>query len=471
MSLISFSGLASGIDSRALIDAILGQERETRISPLQQQISTLGETSSALSELKELLSNLQSASSSMRPLNGGAIAKSATSSDESVLTAVASSNAPAGIYGIDIQTLASNATFSFDDRAESVDDTINSAINDNAEESERTVSFQIGQGGNTSTVDIVVDSETTYQDFVDQFNSQADNASASLVNVGTSSNPSYAMVISSSEQGESQGSINLVSAGSEIQTAGAGAFNSYQLDQATNLELNIDGVGTVVRESNTVSDLFDGVTFTAENTGSATITVGIDSESTKNSVRGLVDALNEVFAFVTENNQVERIEDGDNVTNVFSPLKNTSVDESVVSTIRSILSDSSISGSFVNILADLGIETDKDTGGFRLNEAALDAAIAESPNEVGEILGNVADGLGAIDGPLSSFVKFNGLIPSSISSNDEQIRGLQSRIGNIEQSIARQEESLVARFAALEGLIGKMQSSQQTLSSILGSLG
>jgi len=471
MSLISFSGLASGIDSRAFIDATLAQNRALRIGPMETRISSLRETNSALSELKGLLTKLQSATSAMRPLNGGAIAKQATSSNESVLTAVASNNAPSGIYGLNVQTLASNATFSFDDRASSKDAKINSAINDGAPASDRTVTFQIGQGDSASSVNIEINSETTYESFVAKFNQQAEGATASLVNVGTSAEPSYAIVISSSEQGESKGSIELTSVGSEVLAAGSGAFNSSQLKQATNLQLNIDGIGTITRDSNTVSDLFQGVTFTAESVGNATISVGVDAEATKSSVRALVDALNEVFAFVKDNNTVERVESGDKVANIFGPLKDTRIDDNLITTLKSILSDSKVSGSAVNILADLGIETDKDTGGFRFNEEAFNTAISQSPNDVGEILGKLSDKLGAVDGPLASFVQFGGLIANGMSSNDSQIRALEGRIGDAEQSLARLEQSLVARFAALEGLIGKLQSSQQSLSSILSGLG
>ena len=52
MALINFAGLASGIDSNALIDATVEAQKQARVKPNEQKVSDLEETNSAYDELK-----------------------------------------------------------------------------------------------------------------------------------------------------------------------------------------------------------------------------------------------------------------------------------------------------------------------------------------------------------------------------------------------------------------------------------
>lgn len=465
MALINFAGIASGIDSSALIQALIEQQRSARITPFENRISSLTETNDSLGKLKELLSNLQTAASGFRTLNGGVVAKNVTSSSEPILTATASNAAQVGSYDIDISQRASNATFSFDDRFSSATDAINSSISDAS--TQRNVSFQVGQGSNAETVDITVSSTTSAQDFVDEFNSQSSSATASLVNTGTASTPSYAIVVNSNNEGEDLGSIQLLAVGSEITSAGSGAFTSSTLDQATNLQFTVDGIaGTIERSSNTVNDLFDGVSFTAQGTGSATISIANDASASSASVKDFVDAYNDLVNYISEGNSITRDEGGSEITNIFGALTSTSIDENALSSIKSVFASSSLSDGQTRILADLGITTQRD-GTLSFNEDTFTQALQDDAGGVGNLLANVGESLGAVDGTIAQFVRFNGLIPSAISSNQNEISTLQSRISDIESSLAKQEQSLTARFSRLEALIGQMQNAQNVLASIL----
>src|SRR5262245_19753709 len=113
MALVNFSGLASGIDFNSLIDAQQDQERKTRINPLETQVSSLSDTNDSFGELKSLLEDLSSAAQVFRTLSGGVLAKTATSSNESVVTASATNGATNGTYSITVSNKAQNATFSF----------------------------------------------------------------------------------------------------------------------------------------------------------------------------------------------------------------------------------------------------------------------------------------------------------------------------------------------------------------------
>ena len=204
MATISFSGLASGIDSTSLIEALLGQERKARITPLEDKITQFQDTNSAFSRLKELLGNLQTAAQKFRVLNGTALVKTALSSDETIISASASNSAANGTYAVVVDALARNATYSFRSSGQtyaSADAVINSSINNGAAEADRTVSIQTGQGDEQETVDVVLTDSSTLNDFVTQFNSSSTKAVASLVNIGSSTSPDYRVVIPGSNQG------------------------------------------------------------------------------------------------------------------------------------------------------------------------------------------------------------------------------------------------------------------------------
>ncbi|RMG44421.1 MAG: hypothetical protein D6719_01815 [Candidatus Dadabacteria bacterium] len=469
MSLINFSGIASGIDSAALIDAILEQQRAIRITPLEDKISTLEDTNSAFGELTTLLSTLQDAASKFRTVNGGALSKTASSSDETVLSAVAGNSATNGSYTLSVTQLASNATYSFASTAgtyTSTGDAISSAINNGAAAADRTVSVTVGSGADAETTDIVLTNSTTLQDFVDHFNAASSKATAAAVNVGTSSSPDYRIVITSNSEGLEKGQVS-VTVGSEI-TANS-AFDSNTVDQATDATFSMSGVsGTITRSTNSISDLIPGVTFNLQSIGSATVTVSDDSDATASAVQDFVDAYNAVVEYIKDNDTVTRQEDGDNVTNIFGPLAETSIDDNILSSLRSALTSAGISGSTVNIFADLGITTERD-GTLKFDQDTFTQAVSDDPESVKTILANAGETLSAVDGTIAQYIQFNGIIDQAENSNTELISSYNNQIADAEKSLSRQEETLRAQFARLEALIGRMNSQSDTLLSILPS--
>ena len=100
--MVSFSGIASGIDTTSLIKAVLDRQRATRITPLENKRAADQEANSTFTELKALLDKLSDSAQGFRSLNGGAVAKQATSSDETVSSVAASNAAASGTYNISV---------------------------------------------------------------------------------------------------------------------------------------------------------------------------------------------------------------------------------------------------------------------------------------------------------------------------------------------------------------------------------
>jgi flagellar hook-associated protein 2 len=470
MSTISFSGLASGIDSKSLISSIINSQRKISIDPIKRQIQTLTDTNDSLSKFKELLNTLKDSASVFRTINGGSIDKQSTSSNELVATATVSKSATIGTTEITVSQLAKGGTSSFSDRFSSTSQVINSSINNGTSEAERTITVDVGTGINQETISVVLDNTTTADQFIQQFNSQSNLGEASLVNVGTTGSPSYAIVIASINTGTDKGTI-AISSGAEVETAGTGALHDSVItaSAATNALFSVSGIGgTIERSSNDISDLIIGVAFQLNSVGTATITVSPDKELTKSHLSQFVEAYNEVINYSRENNTIIRDEISDplNPTNIFAPLAGTRLDENAISQIRSAFSSSSLSGGLVNTLADIGITTERD-GTLKFNSTTFSDAFSNDSVSLGRILSNIGEKISSVDGTIAQYTRFGGLIDSATQNAERSIASNNNRIIRFEDQLLQQSESLTNQFARLESIMSRLNQQSQILLAIV----
>lgn len=466
MPLINFSGIASGIDSEALIRATIEAQRSIRITPAEEKIARLEDTNSSLTELKSKIKAVQDLLYGITSANGGAVFKSATSSSDSVLTATASQSAYKGTYTVTVSQLARNDVRTSNDSFASSDTIINPALPGSS-----TVTVTIGTGGDMETVNVNLDNTTTLAEFAADFNENATKAIANVVKIADND---YRIVFTSNNTGTSLGQIAFTDPDLNFPTG-------FTASQAQNATFDIDGIATgITRPTNTISDVIPGVTMTLVDAGTSTMTIGIDSNKTKSKIQEFVSKYNEVVALINEGNTIEREEEGENVQNIFGPLTGTRVDENAWTTMRTVISGVQFnpeSGSIVYTnLSSIGLQTQRDgtltfvTSGSQ-SGSDFDTAIAAEPTSVENLLTDLADAMAATGNDVDSYTQFNGLIDTTKTSNDDLIRNLNDQIARAESALARQEATMRAQFARLEALIGRMQSQQASLLSALGALG
>lgn len=457
MSLISFSGIASGIDTQALIKAITDRSRKTRIEPLEDRRTSLQGTNSSLEKLSGLLDKLKSSGDKFREINGTALSKNVTSTDESVITASASNSAVNTSTSVNVSQIAKTGSLSFNDRFA----TTNTALKEDFSGT-GVLTVSIGSGANQENLNLSIDNTTTLEDLASQINEASGKGTASIVNVGSSSSPSYALAISSKSQGTLDGTISIT--GDDVLNA-EGLFTSSTLSQATDAQFSISGIsGSITRSSNSVSDVITGLTLNLNKTGTSNITVSDDQEGTTQTVQDFVDSFNEVAKYIRDEDQITR-DDGEDGAIIFGSLSSTSLDESILQSIRSTFSKSSISGGLVNVLSDLGITTQRD-GTLAFDTKKFKESLSQDPESVRTITKNLGEQLSSVDGTIAQFNRFNGLIDITSQGNSNAITRLNEKISGIEFSIAKQTELLTAQFARLESLIGGLQSQQSKLSAL-----
>jgi len=459
---LSFSGLASGIDSSALIKSLIDQERNLKIKPLETKRTSLSDQNTAFEKLSELLTTLKSKADGFRTINGSAVSFSASSSDETVLSGAASKTAVQASYGVTVTQLAKNSTFSFGSSAGAYTSTTDKISGGSAFSD--TVSIVIGDAGSPlDTVNINLTENTSLQDFVTSFNSETSDATASLVNTGTDTSPSYRVVITSKNTGEDKGAI-AVTVGSILSSRNA--FNSNSQSNAQNAIFSIAGVGTnIERSSNTISNVIDGVTFSLKNAGSSTLSVNVDTNGTSSALKNFVGAYNDVLSYIKEQDTVTRDNSVSNTKNIFGALATSSLDESIVSTLRSALTGSTSTGGVVNVLADLGVSTKRD-GTLAFDEAIFKTAIGSDATGTSKVLNRIGDTLANTNGTIDQFTGFGRLIDSSENSNKSETRRINQQINTYEKFIAQREQALVSRFASLEQLIGRLNGAQTALGKL-----
>jgi len=464
MAALSFSGIASGIDSQAIIDSSIASARLARVTPSQTKVGELEETNTALETLGGKLDALRTTLQQFTSLAGGGVSKTGSSSKESVIGATATNASTNGSYDITVTTLARNHTYSFDQAYSSTGSALQSTLTGGEAAAARTVTFTVGTGTNQETVSVVVtDGSYSVSQFVTDFNAASSKAEASLVNVGTDSSPSYKIVISGSYEGTEKGTIARTALGASLTN-----LTTYSESAAANSVLSISGIGSITRSTNSISDVIPGVTLNLASAGTATVKIAEDSATTTAKIQDFVTAFNDIVKFISENNQVIREESGSEVKNIFAPLASTRTDDSAMQALKAQISSTTASGgSLIRVFSDIGITTQRD-GSIKFDTAKLQQSLSSEPGSVNSIIQSFADGVALTGGVVDKYTRYSGLLDISINNNKSLITDLNRRISDAEKQIQRMADGLKERYARLEGLMSKLQQQQSSLAGALG---
>ncbi|MCS6961075.1 MAG: flagellar filament capping protein FliD [Deltaproteobacteria bacterium] len=489
MPIATFSGLASGIDSASLIQALIDERKKVKLKPLQRDLAEVNAASSKLTELKGLAQKLAEKARVFSPVYGGPLYKKATTSNDQIATATATSNAVNGTYSLNITQLAKTSSVTFNQSYSSANSPLVAGINDSLPAADRTLTITYGQGSSQVTKNFVLTSSTTVQQFIDDFNTQFSGvASALLINVGTSSNPDYRVLLKSAKQGTQEGFVDF-----SVSTTPDPILNSWVMnktvDQAQNLNMTISGItGTIVKTSNTFSDLIPGVTFTIKQTGSAEITVDLDQTDMINKLQAFVDAYNDVVRFVRKENKTTVVTNSKGESDPkFGSLTKVRVDDGFIEQLRQKLTSlNAYSGTppptaKVFKLPDIGISTQgkDETGAFDgtlvftssgSTTSSFTKALQDDLQGVINLLTNLGNELGTTTGLIEEYTAYNKLFDTSLNSLGQQKKDIESKISEAEKALQAEEATLTQTFARLESTIGRLRSLQTNLAQALATL-
>jgi flagellar hook-associated protein 2 len=439
------------------IRAQYGAERTARVGVLERLSERASSTRDAIATLEAPLTALRTTTENFRSINGGGVRLRATSTDDSIIAATASTSAASGTTEIAVSTLARRSSFSFAAPTGAFSSgaaPIAAGLDDSTGEKSRTVTFAFGEGSAAESVAIVLKSETTVDDFVSSFNSLSTRATASTVDTGTADAPNLSIVITANDTGTAAANLT-VTAGSTLTDPNSdgdesdAVFASSVLTQATNATFSVSGIaGTFTRSGNSFADVIPGVALELRSTGTATVTVAPDTAGTTTRVREFVRAYNSLIGAVQTGNQSQT---GDPIGT--APLRGTRVDDDLLSAVRT---DVVATGEALS-LAGIGITTERD-GTLVLDELTLNEMLGSNADAVGVTLAALGEKLARTGGTLDQFAGTTGRLSRAANEQTARVKGYTDRV-------ERLDRLLTARYAALESSAVKLQATLPRLES------
>ena len=459
MPTVSFGGLGNGLDFGQIVDQLV----KVAHLPVDRLTKKKGDLSTRLTDLTTLSTKavaLQSASDALR-LPTSFDRTTAAVSDPTVLSVSASSIATAGIYNVRVIQLAQSHQI-----ANKAAKAVSSATADIVSGGSAVFTFKVGSGPDQT---ITLGSTGTLTDLRDQINNLGAGASASLVNAGTESAPSYRLVLASNSTG-SAGAITVVADGTDLDllnNSGTGGTDTLAAAQNARVQIGDQSLNplTIERSSNSISDAITGVTLSlTKTTGAGTIQVSLsqDVNAVKTNIKALATAYNDVVKFINERNTY------DVATKKGGIFFNESSARTVLSRLRTALTSTPGGATTYSGVGQIGFKTERD-GTITVDDAKLSAALSTNYGAVKALLSNQGTSAGLAQSVTAAVDALNEVAGGVLTLRKN---GLTSEISRIGDDIARQEDSLSKyeerlrrQFAALDGLLRQLQGQSGFLQS------
>lgn len=452
---ISFGGLASGLDTKAIISALLAVEQRP-IAQLEQKKSDLQKQKSLFGDLDGLLDKITDAARKLKTTSGFLQLKSA-SSDEDVLTASASPTATPGSYSVTVNKLATTQLNKAG--AASASDPLGGTS--------MPVEMQLDVGGNTYLITASSNLESIAAAINAENDANETGVRAEVIDTG-SANPDpsqrYQLVIRSEEAGSANAFSLTYSDGPAEFSSLVDALNTNQVD-AQNAELVVNGV-TAYRATNTVSDLFDGITLDLKSAApgtEVTVTVSTDAEETSKTIKELVDSYNAMVDFFDKQNVLD--EEG----KASSPLFGDPTLRSIRSGLRGIVGGlvSGTGNEAFQMLSQIGITADTK-GKLEFNQSKFEEALSEDVDAVTALFTDETTGIAArLETQIDIYTdSVDGLIKTRNDGFDRRIKQTSDRIEQSERRLELYEQRLTQQYANLETLLARLQGQGSSVGNI-----
>ncbi len=424
---VTFSGLASGMDTDSIVSALMEIERAP-IDRLESDQSFYRSRLDAFSQLNDKLKTfLEKAEAIDSAAEIGSAA--ATSSSDDYLTASANSKAGIGSYQVTVIDLARQQK----DVSQGYADKTAAAFGTGA------ISLTVNGVANPVTID---SDHNSLEGIATAINDAGLGVSATIINDGTGT--PYRLVLTGDDVSET---FSLDASGLSGGTEANPAMTNTQ--PASQAHFQIDGID-IYSNSNTVDSAVPGLSLElmkADDTVSTTVNVSVDKDATTEKIQEFVDAYNEIMTFISDQKDAD--------------WGNDSALRSIKSRLQEMLvTPVSTSGTF-SALSQLGFETQRD-GQITLNSGTLSSALDEDYDSVVSIF----SGSGGAEGISAKFAAYlegvtdsvDGLYASRKKMTDNQLKRIDDQIFRLEARMEQREETLRSKFSAMEELVSGLNS-------------
>ncbi len=462
MANITFSGLATGMDTDSIVTQLMEIERFP-IERLEAKKESETEKLAAYEQFKAIMDDLKSAAGAMT-LTSQVRTSKINLSPEAAYSATASS-AMSGSYDISVAQLSQ------------VQKNISEGWSSNTEPLLGTGTFTIND------TDIVInESNNSLSGLAEAINAISDTTgvSATIINNGSDTDP-YHLVFT----GVDSSSSFTISSDLEDGDTNPIAFATTQAQTAQQAVVFIDGI-QVVSDTNTISSAINGITLNlnelSETSYAGTPETGVDpwdwadppvyvtnqmtvtpdTDSLKEKLTTFVSSYNKAMEFILSGyarfggSATSTNEDGTEEELLGSVLRGDASINSIKRGLQSILTTTVNTSGSLSILSQLGITT-QTNGTLRQNNTDLDEALADNYEATVSLL----SGEGDVDGVMKNFNYYllditsgtDGFYANKKTNYDRLIRRLDDNISRMEPRMEKKESMLRAKFTAMEQLV------------------
>ncbi|MBN2528283.1 MAG: flagellar filament capping protein FliD [Deltaproteobacteria bacterium] len=429
---ITFSGISSGIDTGAIVESFVYSER----APIRAMEQQKKDYNGQLTNVRTLNSKMQALQKTMQSMSsiGDFLSYSAEYSQKDAMDVTANGDASPGSYKIQVDRLAqaerdySTATFA--------NKTTKGAAGTG------TLSFTVGSG---DKVDINVTSSMSLEDIVNAINGSDAEVSASLLFDGSN----YRVQIAGQETGDP------ADAGITIAESGTLSFGFTEYQAAQSARIYVDDI-EILSDTNTFEDVLSGVTINVKETTTDPFQMEIksDNKEIEKTLKSFVDGYNEILGLVKQD------------TSSNSTLRSLQLQMGTM-----IASELGNVGGVYTALSQIGISTNSD-GTLKLDSSDLEDALARDTRGVAQLFSGNDDGtVSGMGDLLEEFIdkyvsKVDGVLKSQESGLQRMISRLDDSILQAEERITSYEESLTAKFTAMEISMNELQSQMSYMTSM-----
>jgi flagellar hook-associated protein 2 len=469
-SALQITGLASGLDTNAVIQALMAaqQQQVTNLQNQQTGITTLN------SQLTSIQTAMQTVADDAQTLGNPALfanAQTITSTNSTLIGATATSGAGAvvGSYSIGVTALASA--------------------------SQETFTFNSPSSGDTLTIggqQYNLAAGATADNLVSQINSDPNGKVwATVTQEGTNGGPAT-MVLSDRQTG--------VPTSDDLEpTTGTSLSGATNYIAGTDAAYTLNGSGPYYSSSNTISgasvggtgqptqgqgaqQTIPGVTVSLNGVTGATpvtVTIGAPAPSTTNITTAVQKFISDYNSAITQiQTQLNQAPSSTDPTQ--GTLYNDSSLQNLLSSMRQMMTTtiSGLTGS-TNSMLDIGVSTGATTGSGTVSQSALNgdltldtnaltAALTSNPTAVHQMMQSWSIKFSSL---VDAEAGPGGTISTRIQSDTSQSSFLATQIANLQQANTVKQNQLVQEFANMEAALSSNQSTASWLTSQLNQLG
>lgn len=438
---VTFGGISSGIDTKAIIQATIAAQR-VPIDKLGQkkgaynaQISDLGKLASKLDELQKLAGDMKKTSNVLGFTFGVG--------DEDVIGVAADGAAAAGRYDLEVTQLAQaekNRSAAFGSNLSQV----------------RAGTLTIQTAG-ADPVDVTIEEGMTLDDVVDLINGSGAKVDASIVRDGTSS---Y-LQLTATESGHTiGGAADDAVTITETSTGATGqALGLTQVVQARNAKFTVDGL-PVESRTNKPTDIIPGLELTLKKLGTSSLEVAPDKAGSKEKMKAFVDLVNGVMDLVKSST---RTSDGARKAEPDPTIERlgTELRSLVLQTVDGVSSRSSS-------LSRIGVQINS-SGKLEIDNTRFDEALDRDIRGIGRLFTTEDVGLSArLDTIIEKYTEsVDGIIGNRKKALNARVDQLDQQMERMGLRLERTQNTMQRQFAAMEQALSTFQAQSQALTAML----